>query len=1387
MLVRAARKARPNAIRQRISREPLYLPWLCPATHLEGRRIFSNGAGSQSHALRRRRNSTESSAASPRRTLATALHTNTFEDIPFEGLPPVSTSYGSAPMSSLRHFDPTKTVMLGDSLSAAPVRHRQVNGLGGATDEMLAILDACMHVGRIERAGVILKRLAKLGALDADDLLECHNRYLRSSLEQIMLKPSASACQEMHRWFEMEMRAQKVAHNHETLAYMLKASLQSPSGSRRERLVVRYMDMADHQCAALIEDILSPMELNEILQICPTEWLVPVEEDLLEPEPAAEADKPILPAAPSTLPEVKAMLQKGLGLKSLRHTLSIFRQRPGGLDLAALSEEERALVQRKLEEDAVESALDRWREESVNLKKMGMDASLQTKSLGARMWKWQCELEAYLKAELVRVDEDESREIMNQAEQERSSYGPFLRRLPVDKLAAVTIVSIMTSFTRGGVDKGIGLAPLLLTLAQNVEEETMMEASKRSEKNDFRLKTITKDRLARRAYFQQLTEKKKSDLEKRDSPPGPLKQSIWPEAWPAAMKLKVGAFLMSALIETAKVPVSMKHADTGEYITQLQPAFSHAHQYKAGRRIGTIVANDVLVTQLKREPVHSLMAKQLPMLVQPSPWEKFNKGGYLAHPTQVLRLKSNDKEQRNYAEAAIRKGDMSQIFKGLDVLGKTSWKINQPVFDVMLEVWNSGEPLGNLAAETPHFEIPAEPDEHADTATRRKWIAAVKAIENTRSGMHSQRCFQNFQLEIARAFRSETFYFPHNIDFRGRAYPIPPYLNHMGADHCRGLLIFGEGKRLGETGLKWLKVHLANVFGYDKASLREREEFAMNNLASITDSARNPLGGTRWWLKAEDPWQCLATCFELTAALDSPHPADYVSRLPVHQDGTCNGLQHYAALGGDEVGAKQVNLEPGDRPGDVYSAVADLVKASIEADLQTGNRMAQCLSGKITRKVVKQTVMTNVYGVTYVGAKAQVKKQLVAAYPDLPNNTEINPFKLSAYIVTKIFASLASMFGGAHDIQHWFGECASRISTSLSIEQIERFEADLPSLKRKADNTSNEKMSKLLLENYGQFKTGVIWTNPLHMPVVQPYRTAKGRVVVTNLQRVSLAEPHLSEPVSKRKQLQAFPPNFIHSLDATHMILSALECDERGLSFAAVHDSFWTHAADIEQMNGVLRDAFVRIHSEDVIGRLAAEFAARYKDSMYLQKLRLDTPEHQKVAEFRNKDRRVRREGFWHSHSSAGFKLLDLLEERKRLKLLASSDPAEVEEGKSMVTAASIYEDHLKSVRDEASHDVKMEAALGAISPETGGDVPGDITDDTDCFDEPDGERAEASADVDFDAASSLEDNGEPVPKRLLPKKNKYIWVWMPLKFPRVPKKGAFDVSRLKGSEYFFS
>ena len=48
------------------------------------------------------------------------------------------------------------------------------------------------------------------------------------------------------------------------------------------------------------------------------------------------------------------------------------------------------------------------------------------------------------------------------------------------------------------------------------------------------------------------------------------------------------------------------------------------------------------------------------------------------------------------------------------------------------------------------------------------------------------------------------------------------YLQYLGDDLARGLLLFAKPKPLGPTGLYWLKVQLANLYGKDKLSLDGR-------------------------------------------------------------------------------------------------------------------------------------------------------------------------------------------------------------------------------------------------------------------------------------------------------------------------------------------------------------------------------------------------------------------------------------------------------------------------------------------------------------------------------------------------------------------------------------
>ncbi|EOO02496.1 putative dna-directed rna polymerase protein [Phaeoacremonium minimum UCRPA7] len=1325
------------------------------------------------------------------RNLATALDDyKSIDDIPFDNLnTSVYSPYPNGPkLYELKPFDISSPLVLKDPPPQPPRQRINNYGVPGDIEEMIPYFDACIQVGKLDRASMVLKRLTAMKILDENYILAMHNRYLQTAVGQIMANPSLNKADELHKWYELHIRSQDLPQTAETVALMLKASLATTRGSRLERLVDRYMGMAPGDAGLEVlymTDILTDQDRARITDICPTYNLsvddltfTPPE---LEPIEGFEAEAETSVTNLREVPEVLSTPQKGMGLRMIKKTLTLFSEIPDGRDIASLSPQERREIQARLERDSIDAAVERWREENEALLKMGLNTSVNTASLNSRLYDWHVALEARLAQELERIEAAEASPQKSKEDLDRCVYGPFLRQSTPSRLAAVTILSALSSLAMHGADKGVPLGIVITQLSKVTEED--IRAQQREKKPNTKSSQVATMRALRRAKDHKPlaagSEATASPTEDRPSSTVDPTEFL-DTSWPLTVKSKLGAALLMALLETAKINVVREHPETKQLITQYQPAFYHANQYKRGKKIGMIMPNQTLVDVMKREPRGEFLARHLPMVAEPEPWSAFDKGGFLDYPSPLVRIKQGERDQKVYTEAAISRGDMDQVLKGLDILGKTAWRINRPVFDVMLEAWNTGEQIANIPPLYPNIPTPEEPQSADDPMQRRIWIKEVKAAENKKSGLHSNRCSMNFQMEIARAFRDQTFYFPHNIDFRGRAYPIPTYLNHMGADHVRGLMCFAQGRELGERGLKWLKVHLANVFGYDKASLSDREAFAVNHIADITDSVEKPLTGNRWWLKAEDPWQCLATCFELKAALDCPDPTKYVSHLPVHQDGTCNGLQHYAALGGDSWGARQVNLEPGDKPADVYSAVADLVKESIAKDLEANHLFAKAVDGKITRKVVKQTVMTNVYGVTFSGAKKQVLKQLDALYPNLHAESGVDPLLLSSYIATKIFKALSTMFRGAHDIQYWLGEIGGRVCTALTPDQLDLIAEGTSEPKKKVQR--GKKPVTSTDELLSKFRSTIVWTTPLRMPVVQPYRKSGSRVISTCLQDLVLAQPERSDPVHRKKQLQAFPPNFIHSLDASHMLLSALECDELGLCFAAVHDSFWTHAADIDVMNRVLRDAFIRIHSEDVIGRLAEEFNARYKDSVYLSKVDKSTPVGKAISALRKKGKMSLKQ--------------ELLLEIKRLNLLKSADPKEVEEGRKIITPASIFEE-MSAEADMISREDMDAVALGRI-PTRSTAVSSekselDDEEDADVVDEDVEDAEDDPADLAERLTAMVGTSHftnmviRPKRQRATAREKPSHQIWLPLTFPDIPQKGDFDVTRLKSSEYFFS
>merc|ERR1711865_248650 len=111
------------------------------------------------------------------------------------------------------------------------------------------------------------------------------------------------------------------------------------------------------------------------------------------------------------------------------------------------------------------------------------------------------------------------------------------------------------------------------------------------------------------------------------------------------------------------------------------------------------------------------------------------------------------------------------------------------------------------------------------------------------------------------------------------------------------------------------------------------------------------------------------------------------------------------------------------------------------------------------------------------------------------------------------------------------------------------------------------------------------WFSPIGLACTQPYRARVQVKVKTKRQSVSL-QGREGPKVDKSKQRMGFPPNFVHSLDATHMMMVAEGCRKEDISFAGVHDSFWCHAADTPKLNRIIRQQFFELHSRPILAEL---------------------------------------------------------------------------------------------------------------------------------------------------------------------------------------------------------
>ncbi|NXE82373.1 RPOM protein, partial [Cochlearius cochlearius] len=621
-------------------------------------------------------------------------------------------------------------------------------------------------------------------------------------------------------------------------------------------------------------------------------------------------------------------------------------------------------------------------------------------------------------------------------------------------------------------------------------------------------------------------------------------------SWPYMLLMRLGMHMLELLVQAVKVPRNILNP---RLEPKLIPVLYHIYSFHSSWQVGLIKPHPIF-SQIVSDAAETLLtfnSSAIPMLCPPVPWTSPHFGAFVLNDTKLMRFVDGVIQHQLLLEQSPL-ANLHPVLDALNQLGNCAWKINKPVLDIIISIFND---KGNekLDIPPPISEAPRPPAASSNSsAWNKSQKHEVLLCKKKTAEMHSLRMDALYKLSIANYVRDKVFWFPHNMDFRGRTYPCPPYFNHLGNDVTRAILLFAEGRPLGPKGLDWLKIHLINLTGLKKKNaLQERLEYANEIMEEILDSADHPLTGRKWWMNTDEPWQALACCMEIAKASRSPDPAAYVSHFPVHQDGSCNGLQHYAALGRDLIGATSVNLMPCNVPQDVYSAVAQQVEEFRKKDAEQGVKIAQVLQGFISRKVVKQTVMTVVYGVTRYGGRLQMEKRL----KEIDEFPEEYLWEASHYLVKQVFNGIKEMFSATRDIQNWLTESAKLIAQSGRT---------------------------------------VEWVTPLGLPIVQPYYRSRSTVLNCSMQNLSVKTSNSNQKPDTVKQKNAFPPNFIHSLDSTHMMLTALHCLRQGLTFVSVHDCYWTHALTVDVMNQICRQQFVALHSEKILQDLSEFMLEKY-------------------------------------------------------------------------------------------------------------------------------------------------------------------------------------------------
>ena len=463
---------------------------------------------------------------------------------------------------------------------------------------------------------------------------------------------------------------------------------------------------------------------------------------------------------------------------------------------------------------------------------------------------------------------------------------------------------------------------------------------------------------------------------------------------------------------------------------------------------------------------------------------------------------------------------------------------------------------------------------------------------------------------ILEELKGKPFYQNMEADYRGRLYYCEPFLNFQGSDLSRGMLKFARGKPMTEEGKWWLAVHTASSFNQsydideipewceadyhshlkseglesisvDKFTLEDRVRWTNENMQVIIQAGREHLFAE----DAEKKVSFLACCIEWADIEDAEKDRRiHMSSLPIPIDGSNNGWQHLGAISKDPRTGELVGLVAQEIQRDFYVTTA---KQLLEIDDEKLNAMPM---KHIRKGISKRGSMTRAYS---AGAgKIAENMWFDVKTEDFHEKYDIDEKDCKRWS-NELIKAINVVCPGPLETMEYMQKLASyEIGTYKKFKDGEPAGKEYYEIQKKLSALWSEEEKDLEAINdlvkeaqtyksqlvYGNGSDRITWTTPSGFPVTY-----------TNFRMDSFKErgtidgkqiKHVAQLPTKIPDMRGFmcgiSPNMIHSLDASHM---AGVIDQWNGDFGAVHDSFATHASDVDTLLDKTKHVFVEMYN----------------------------------------------------------------------------------------------------------------------------------------------------------------------------------------------------------------